>query len=426
MFSKLSLQTKIVLSMVLGFIVGFILIHFKLNTFTLNWIKPFGTLFINALKAIAIPLVFISLVKGISSLSDLSKLSRLSAKTISLYLFTTVISISFGLILANTFKPGNAFSEEKKISLKLEFGDSTQKKIDSADTKTRPPLQFIVDMVPDNVFKATTDNSKMLQVILVALVFGIAIVLLKKSEVTVLKNLISNLNAVLLKVIDIIMLYAPIGVFALIASLMVEFGGDSISEALDLFLALGAYSLTVLFGLFMMMFLIYPSLIKIFTKVKLTDYFKAVFPIQMVAFTTSSSAATLPVTMENCEKKLGISPEVSSFVLPVGATINMDGTALYQSVSVIFIAQVFGYDLDFSKQLSIILTATLASIGTAGVPGAGIVMLVIVLNSVGMSTEGIALIFAVERILDMFRTVVNVTGDTAVAVIVDASERRSS
>ena len=276
------------------------------------------------------------------------------------------------------------------------------------------------------MFKAAGDNSKMLQIIFIAIIFGVAMIMLPDKDVLAFKNFVDSLNEIILKVIDIIMLYAPIGVFALISSLLVEFGGNNLSDALDLFIALGSYSLTVIVGLMLMLFFIYPSLIFIFTKVKPSHYLKAVIPIQMVAFSTSSSAATLPVTMEHCEKSLGISKEVSSFVLPIGATINMDGTGLYQSVSAVFIAQVFGYDLTMQQQLNIILTATLASIGTAGVPGAGIVMLVIVLNAIGIATEGIALIFAVERILDMFRTVVNVTGDAAVAVIVDSKDRENT
>ncbi|MBK8394241.1 MAG: dicarboxylate/amino acid:cation symporter [Leptospiraceae bacterium] len=424
---KLNLQTKILLGMLLGALFGSIAIHYRLVEFTSHWVKPFGSIFISLLKAIAVPLVFVSLVKGIASLSDISRLSRLSIRTITLYMSTTVIAISFGLILVNIVNPGNTFSQTKKEELRLKFADTAQKKTsDAMEAKKRPPLQFLLDIIPDNMIKAAADNSKMLQIIFVAILFGISMILLPDKQVLAFKNLIDSLNEIILKVIDLIMLYAPIGVFALISSLLVEFGGDNLSDAVDLFIALGAYSLTVIVGLLLMLFFIYPSLIFIFTKVKPLHYLKSVIPIQMVAFSTSSSAATLPVTMEHCEKSLGVSKEVTSFVLPIGATINMDGTGLYQSVSAVFIAQVFGYDLTIQQQLNIILTATLASVGTAGVPGAGIVMLVIVLNSIGIATEGIALIFAVERILDMFRTVVNVTGDAAVAVIVDSKDKQKS
>lgn len=421
---KTNLQTEILVSMLFGVIFGSIAIHYRLVEFTAMYVKPYGSIFISLLKAIAVPLVFVSLVKGISSLSDMSRLSRLSIRTIILYMSTTVIAISFGLLLVNIVNPGNTFSQEKKQELREKFKKEAESKAEDAKkVNDRPPLQFLLDFIPDNMIKAAGYNSKMLQIIFIAIIFGIAMIMLPDKDVLGFKNFIDSLNEIILKVIDIIMLYAPIGVFALISSLLVEFGGNNLSDALDLFLALGSYSLTVIVGLMLMLFFIYPSLIFIFTKVKPSHYLKAVFPIQMVAFSTSSSAATLPVTMENCEKNLGISKEVSSFVLPIGATINMDGTGLYQSVSAVFIAQVFGYELNLSQQLNIILTATLASIGTAGFPGAGIVMLVIVLNAIGIATEGIALIFAVERILDMFRTVVNVTGDAAVAVIVDSKDR---
>ena len=218
--------------------------------------------------------------------------------------------------------------------------------------------------------------------------------------------------------VDLIMRFAPYGVFALLASLVVDFGAS-----IDLFLALGYYSLTVSVGLLLMIFVVYPLLLKLFTKVNYFSFFKAISPAQMLAFSTSSSAATLPVTMDRCENNVGVSKEVSSFVLPLGATINMDGTSLYQAVAAVFIAQAFGYDLDLSAQLTIVLTATLASIGAA-VPGAGMVMLVIVLSSIGIDPEGIALIFAVDRILDMLRTVVNVTGDATVATIVASSDNQ--
>jgi|JI9StandDraft_1071089.scaffolds.fasta_scaffold19747_3 proton glutamate symport protein len=424
---KLNLQTEILISMLLGVIFGSIAIHYRLVEFTAMYVKAYGSVFISLLKAIAIPLVFVSLVKGISSLSDMSRLSRLSIRTIILYMSTTVIAISFGLLLVNIVNPGNSFSEVKKQELRAKFAKEAEAKTEDAKkVNDRPPLQFLLDFIPDNMFKAAGDNSKMLQIIFIAIIFGVAMIMLPDKDVLAFKNFVDSLNEIILKVIDIIMLYAPIGVFALISSLLVEFGGNNLSDALDLFIALGSYSLTVIVGLMLMLFFIYPSLIFIFTKVKPSHYLKAVIPIQMVAFSTSSSAATLPVTMEHCEKSLGISKEVSSFVLPIGATINMDGTGLYQSVSAVFIAQVFGYDLTMQQQLNIILTATLASIGTAGVPGAGIVMLVIVLNAIGIATEGIALIFAVERILDMFRTVVNVTGDAAVAVIVDSKDRENT
>ena len=283
--------------------------------------------------------------------------------------------------------------------------------------KEEGPLQFVVDMVPSNFIAASGNNSNMLQVIFFALLFGIAMVMLPKEKTTYVKGFFDGVNDIILQIVDMIMLMAPYGVFALLGGLVVDFGASA-----DLFVALGMYSLAVVGGLLLMIFLIYPLVLRFFTKVKYLDFFKAISPAQMLAFSTSSSAATLPVTMERCEEHLGVSEEVSSFVLPLGATINMDGTSLYQAVAAVFIAQAFGYDLDLAAQLTIVLAATLASIGAAAVPGAGMVMLVIVLSAIGIDPEGIALIFAVDRILDMLRTVVNVTGDATVATVVASTE----
>ena len=259
----------------------------------------------------------------------------------------------------------------------------------------------------------------MLQIIFFAILFGIAIIVIPDGKTEYVRGFFDGVNEIILYMVDLIMRFAPYGVFALLASLVVDFGAS-----IDLFLALGYYSLTVSVGLLLMIFVVYPLLLKLFTKVNYFSFFKAISPAQMLAFSTSSSAATLPVTMDRCENNVGVSKEVSSFVLPLGATINMDGTSLYQAVAAVFIAQAFGYDLDLSAQLTIVLTATLASIGAAAVPGAGMVMLVIVLSSIGIDPEGIALIFAVDRILDMLRTVVNVTGDATVATIVASSDNQ--
>jgi Na+/H+-dicarboxylate symporter len=271
--------------------------------------------------------------------------------------------------------------------------------------------------VPTNIFESASKNKNMLQIIFFAILFGISIIMLPKEKTVYVRGFFDGINDIILHIVDLIMRMAPYGVFALLASLVVDFGAS-----VDLFIALGYYSLTVICGLLLMIFVFYPILLRTFTNIKYLDFFKAISPAQMLAFSTSSSAATLPVTMDRCENNLGISKEVSSFVLPLGATINMDGTSLYQAVAAVFIAQAFGYDLDLSSQLTIVLTATLASIGAAAVPGAGMVMLVIVLSSVGIDPEGIALIFAVDRILDMLRTVVNVTGDATVATIVASSD----
>lgn len=415
---KLALHWKIIIGMIIGVFYGLIASKMGWVEFTNDWIKPWGKIFINLLKLIAVPLVFASLIKGISSLSDISKLSRIGGKTIGIYLFTTVVAVTFGLLLVNIVQPGKSFSKEKRTELKEQYASNAASKIASAkNVKEDGPLQFVVDMVPSNFIQATGDNKNMLQVIFFAILFGIAMVMLPKENTAVVKGFFDGINDIILQIVDLIMLAAPYGVFALLGGLVVDFGGS-----MELFQALGIYSLTVILGLLFMILLIYPLILKTFTSIKYLDFFKGIAPAQMLAFSTSSSAATLPVTMERCEDHLGVSEEVSSFVLPLGATINMDGTSLYQAVAAVFIAQAFGYDLDLSQQLTIVLTSTLASIGAAAVPGAGMVMLVIVLSSIGIDPEGIALIFAVDRILDMLRTVVNVTGDATVATVVASSE----
>jgi len=415
---KLALHWKIIIGMVLGVLYGLLASKMGWVDFTNDWIKPWGKIFINLLKLIAVPLVFASLIKGVSSLSDISKLSRIGGKTIGIYLFTTVVAVTFGLLLVNIIQPGTSFSEEKRMELKEQYASSTASKIASAkDVKEDGPLQFIVDMVPSNFIQATGNNKNMLQVIFFAILFGIAMVMLPKEKTSVVKGFFDGVNDIILQIVDLIMLTAPYGVLALLAGLVVDFGGSA-----ELFQALGIYSLSVVIGLVLMIMVVYPLILKSFTKLKYFDFFRGIVPAQMLAFSTSSSAATLPVTMERCEDHLGVSEEVSSFVLPLGATINMDGTSLYQAVAAVFIAQAFGYDLDLSQQLTIVLTSTLASIGAAAVPGAGMVMLVIVLSSIGIDPEGIALIFAVDRLLDMLRTVVNVTGDATVATVVAATE----
>ena len=368
---KLALHWKIIIGMVLGVFYGLLASKMGWLDLTNDWIKPWGKIFINLLKLIAVPLVFASLIKGVSSLSDISKLSRIGGKTIGIYLFTTVVAVTFGLLLVNIIQPGTSFSEEKRMELKEQYASNAASKIASAkDVKEDGPLQFIVDMVPSNFIQATGNNKNMLQVIFFAILFGIAIVMLPSEKTSIVKGFFDGVNDIILKIVDLIMLTAPYGVFALLAGLVVDFGGSA-----ELFQALGIYSLSVVIGLLLMIMVVYPLILKSFTKLKYFDFFKGIAPAQMLAFSTSSSAATLPVTMERCEDHLGVSKEVSSFVLPLGATINMDGTSLYQAVAAVFIAQAFGYDLDLSQQLTIVLTSTLASIGAAAVPGAGMVML---------------------------------------------------
>lgn len=411
---KTALHWKIIIGMFLGVIYGLIASKLLWTDFTNDWIKPWGIIFVNLLKLIAVPLVFASLVKGVASLSDISRLSRIGAKTIAFYLISTIVSVTIGLILVNVINPGSDFD---KTSIDLSNKNASEKIIDAETVSREGPLQFVVDIVPTNIINASANNSNMLQVIFFAILFGISMVMLPDKNTKFVKGFFDGINDIILKIVDLIMLISPYGVFALLASLVVDFGASS-----SLFIALAKYSLTVIVGLLIMILVIYPSIIKIFTKIKYFNFFKGLSPAQMLAFSTSSSAATLPVTMERCEEHLGVSKEISSFVLPLGATINMDGTSLYQSVAAVFIAQAFGIDLDLNQQLTIVLTATLASIGAAAVPGAGMVMLVIVLGAINVPAEGLALIFGVDRILDMLRTVVNVTGDATVATVVASSE----
>ena len=414
---KLALHWKIIIGMFLGVIYGLIASKFMWVDFTNYWIKPWGVIFVNLLKLIAVPLVFASLVKGVTSLSDISRLSRIGGKTIILYLISTVISVTIGLILVNVVNPGSDF-DKSSITLTSSSSDNTLKKIATAESvKDDGPLQFVLDIIPINIFSSASDNSNMLQIIFFAILFGIAIVLIPEENTKYVKGFFNGINDIILKIVDLIMLAAPYGVFALLGGLVVDFGASS-----SLFIALAKYSVTVIVGLLIMILIIYPLVIRIFTNIKYIHFFKGISPAQMLAFSTSSSAATLPVTMERCEEHLGVSEEVSSFVLPLGATINMDGTSLYQAVAAVFIAQAFGINLDLSQQLTIVLTATLASIGAAAVPGAGMVMLVIVLGAINVPAEGLALIFGVDRILDMLRTVVNVTGDATVATVVASTE----
>ncbi len=420
---KLALHWQILIGMALGVAWGISASSFGLIEFTADFIKPFGTIFINLLKLIAVPLVLVSLITGVASLSDVSKLSRIGTKTIGMYIMTTIVAVVLGLVIVNLVEPGKAFSPEKREEFKSQFAATTeQRSSDAAAVEQQGPLQALVDIVPDNIFGAMTNNSSMLQVIFFALLFGIALIMIPKDKSAPINAFFDGVNLVILRMVDIIMMAAPYGVFALLAGLVVDFAGDDPGAAVELLLVLGYYGLVVIVGLGIMMLLVYPALVVTIGKTKYTDFFKGIFPAQMLALSTSSSAATLPVTMERCEERLGINREITSFVLPLGATINMDGTSLYQSVAAVFIAQAYGMDLDLMTQLGIVMTATLASIGAAAVPGAGVVMLVIVLQQAGIPIEGIALILAPDRILDMLRTTVNVTGDATVAMVIAQTE----
>ncbi|WP_027136543.1 dicarboxylate/amino acid:cation symporter [Gaetbulibacter saemankumensis] len=413
---KLALHWQILLGMALGVVFGLLMSTFDGGREIIqDWIKPFGNIFINSLKLIAVPLILASLIKGVSDLKDISKLSKMGGRTIGIYIITTVVAVSIGLLVVNTIKPGNSISEETRLELVSSYEAEAGSKIAAAEKqKESGPLQALEDLVPSNIFRAASDNGNMLQVIFFAIFFGIGLILIPEEKAKPVKDFFDGFNEVILKLIDIIMLAAPYGVFALLAALIVE------SPSVDLFKALGWYGLCVILGLGLMIF-VYVMLVYVFTKTSPKTFFDGIAPAQLLAFSTSSSAATLPVTMERVEEHLGVEEEVTSFVLPIGATINMDGTSLYQAVAAVFIAQAFGMDLSFSVQLGIIATATLASIGSAAVPGAGMVMLVIVLAQAGIPEAGLALIFAIDRPLDMCRTAVNVTGDASVSMIVAKS-----
>ncbi len=414
---KLALHWKILLGMAMGVLVAILLIQFSFGkSFAVNWIKPFGNIFINALKVIAVPLILASLIKGVTDLKDISKLSKMGFKTIGIYLMTTVIAVSIGLVMVNVLQPGDFLEQSTKQELLKNFESEAQSKIEMAETqKSQSPLKAIEDIVPSNIVKAASDNGNMLQVIFFAILMGIGLILIPQEKAKPLIDFFDSLNELILKIIDLIMKVAPFGVFALMTALVVE------SPSIDLFKALGIYAITVILGLGVMM-MFYLFLVYVFTKKTPKFFMNGILPAQLLAFSTSSSAATLPVTMERVEEHLGVDEEVASFVLPIGATVNMDGTSLYQAVAAVFIAQAFGMELSFSAQLGIIATATLASIGSAAVPGAGMVMLVIVLAQAGIPEAGLALIFAIDRPLDMFRTTINVTGDAVVAMIIAKSE----
>ncbi len=416
---KIALHWQILAGIVLGILFGLLATYMGWSEFSIDWIAPFGTIFIKLLKLIAVPLVLVSLINGITNMKDITKLTKIGSKTIGIYILSTIVAISIGLTVVNIIQPGDSFSKEKQQEFQERYADeSAEQKLEAGKVQERGPLDFLVNLVPENFFSAASDNSQMLKIIFFAILFGVAMVILPDDQTKTIKNLITGLNEVVLKIVGIIMKFAPIGVFGLFVKQIVD-NRDTLAE---LFQALSVYGMTVIFGLLLMVFGVYPLVLTFFTKLKYPRFVKGILPAQLTALSTSSSAATLPITMDRAENALGVSKNVSSFVLPLGATINMDGTSLYQSVAAVFIAQAFGFDLSFSQQLTIVLTATLASIGSAAVPGAGIIMLVIVLESIGLDPKGIGLVLAVDRPLDMVRTAVNITGDSTVASLIAQSE----
>ena len=420
----MQLHWKIIIGLLLGTAYGIASAFNGWSEFTSNFISPFGTIFLNLLKLIAVPLVISSLITGVASLSDTRKLSRIGLRTILLYVATTAVAVSIGLILVNVLEPGSAIPDSYQETLSDEYRDKAASKKNLADSvqENRGPLQPLVDMVPSNIFSAASNNSNMLQVVFISIIFGISLIGIDRKFSKPVLEFLEGVNQLIIKLVEIIMYFAPYGVFALIAKTISSVSGD-ISQIGGILSALLFYMGVVIVGLFIHMGITYISILKFFTNVSLKHFFKSIGPVQLVAFSTSSSGATLPVTMKRCEKDLGVSEEISSFVLPLGATINMDGTALYQGVAAVFIAQAVGMDLTFADQFTIVATAVLASIGTAAVPGAGIIMLVIILEAINVPSEGIALILGVDRILDMIRTTTNVTGDATIACAMDSLEK---
>ena len=417
------LHWQIILGLLLGVAFGVVAAANGWSGFVSDWVAPFGTLFLNALKLIAVPLVLASLITGVASLSDLRKLSRIGGKTIAIYLATTALAVVIGLVAVNVIQPGKTLPPDLRDELMATYAEDVSGRAAAAEEAVeRGPLQFLVDLVPDNVLASASSNGNMLQVVVIAILLGIGLVQVPKEKGAPVLAFFDGLNEVVIRLVDLIMLMAPLGVFALIASTITSVAGDDVGRIAALLGSLGWYCAAVLVGLLVHTFLVYPTLLKLFSPMRIKTFFTGIGPAQLVAFSTSSSGATLPVTMERCEEALGVSEEVSSFVLPLGATVNMDGTALYQAVAAVFIAQALGMGLGLGAQLTIVLTAVLASIGTAAVPGAGIIMLVIILEAIHVPSAGIALILGVDRILDMCRTVTNITGDCMTATIVAASE----
>jgi len=413
---KIPVYLRILTGMCVGICAGLVALSVNGHQFVTDWVKPWGQLFIRLLQLVAVPLVFVSLVKGVIGMSDISKFSKMGLKTVGIYMVTTVVAILLGVTLVSVVKPGHFFDAGKTGFLEELFSQTVNTTMEAQNKQG--PLSFIDDIVPNNIISALGDNRKMLHIIFFALMFGIAALSVGKEKIKPVISLFNSLNDIILKMIDFVIQTAPYGVMALMAGLVVDTSGD-----INLFSALAVYGTTVVFGLLFLMLCFYPLLFKLFTKKSSAKHFiKSAYPLQLLAFSTSSSSAVLPVTMDVAKNKLGVSEETTSFVMPLGATINMDGTSCFQAISIIFIAQVLGLDLTLSQILTIILMTTLSSIGTPGVPGGSYVVMAMVLTSVGIPAQGLALILGIDRPLDMLRTSVNVTGDLVVSSIVDPGD----
>ncbi|WP_053406031.1 dicarboxylate/amino acid:cation symporter [Persicobacter sp. CCB-QB2] len=426
MFKKIPLHSQIFLGLILGLVVGLTFIFTNVPQWiTLELIKPIGEIFVRALKMVAAPLVIASLICGIANLSDISKLSRMGTKTIGIYILTTTFAITIGLVTVNLLQPGKLISPKTRSDIEAKYSqDVKAKKEQAEEVKEQLVLQPLIEMVPENFVKAASENSRMLQVVFFAVLFGVALLKIPENKRSPVVAFFDGLNHVVLKIIDFIMIISPYGVFSLICTLLVEVAGDDPNKVWGILKSLGFYALTVIIGLLIMVLVVYPMLLRIFTRKNFSykAFFKGIERALLLAFSSSSSAAALPITIECVEKEFGVSEEVSSFVLPLGATMNMDGTSLYQAVAAVFISHALGYDLSLGQQLTIVFTALLASIGSAAVPGAGLIMLLIILESIGVPSAGLALVLGPDRILDMCRTAVNVTGDATVSMIIATTE----
>jgi len=411
---KMPLYVKILLGMFLGILFGFLAGFAGWNSQVTDWVGPFGTIFMNMLRCVAVPLVFFSLIGGVTAVGNVTTLSKIGLRAIFLYVVTTVCAVILGLAIVYTIRPGSVIDHSTVEAMKQTYGSTISQAVDiSSQAKHTGPLQPLVDIFPQNFFGSMSSNSNMLQIICLAIFVGIA-AMMAGEKGKPFTDFIASANEVTIKVIDIIMKFAPAGVFALMAQMIVDNSGS-----MDVLEALGLYMVAVLLGLAILIWGFYPLLVKLFTKTSPFEFLKKMAPVQILAFTTSSSSATLPLNMEVTTKELHVSHKTTSFVLPVGMTVNMNGTSLYQAIGAVFIAEVMGVDLSFTQLLIIVLTTTISAIGTPGIPGGAIVILVMVLTSVGLPAEGLALIMGVDRPLDMVRTIANVTGDATVAMIVD-------
>lgn len=422
---RIPLHYQILIGILLGGCFGALAANVTGGTvFVQTWVKPVGIIFIKLLKLIAVPLIFVSLTKGIGELRDITALSRLGFRTLAWYLLTTIVAVVLGLLLVNFFQPGSFVSAESIAALNDQLpGGITEKVAGGMAASEGGPLDFFVNIVPQNIFAALSQNGSLLQVIFFTIFFSVCLLLIPEEKQQPVLSLIDALNLVLLKMVDVIIRISPYAVVALIAALFAEIPDPAIMKALL------SYAGVLLFGMALLL-LTYPLLVRFVTGMPVGRFVRGILPAQLVALSTSSSMATLPVTMDCLEENLEVENEVVSFVCPVGATVNMDATSLMQAIATVFVCQVLGHDLGWTDQLVIVLTATMASIGAAGAPSAGIVMLVIVLESVGFPSENLplalAMILAVDRPLDMCRTVVNITGDSCVAVLMGHSLARKA